>query len=234
MTSLMTTRAIIDRVVGTVPGTTPYPWPYDGDLSPGRWALVIAGWSAEWWRRSHAPGIAARVVQALAAIAPLTVVIDHPTPSTLPRLAAHRGTLAHGGSSTHDGSSTHGGSGGPPVVPDAVAVTCAGVDGFMGSALDGVLRAAGRDHLLIGGCGLEGPVHSTLRSANDRGYECLLVVDACAALDQANVDPAVSMVNMSGGIFGAVGLSADVVAALAVPEHPPTRSSIAQTPRRQR
>ena len=58
-------------------------------------------------------------------------------------------------------------------------------------------------------------MHSTMRSANDRGYECLLVVDACAPLDPDLVPPAISMVEMSGGIFGAVGTTAPVLAALA-------------------
>ena len=73
---------------------------------------------------------------------------------------------------------------------------------------------AARDLLLLVGLGLETTVHSTMRSANDRGYECLLVVDACAPLDPDAVPNAVSMVEMSGGIFGAVGLTDPVLAAL--------------------
>ena len=53
-----------------------------------------------------------------------------------------------------------------------------------------------------------------MRSANDRGYECLLVVDACAPLEPELVPAAISMVEMSGGIFGAVGTTAPVLAAL--------------------
>ena len=52
-------------------------------------------------------------------------------------------------------------------------------------------------------------MHSTLRSANDQGYECLLLTDACAPLDPDTTSAALSMVTMSGGIFGALGLSAD-------------------------
>jgi nicotinamidase-related amidase len=50
-----------------------------------------------------------------------------------------------------------------------------------------------------------------MRSANDRGYECLLVIDACAAYDLALIAPSVSMIEMSGGIFGAVGTAAAVL-----------------------
>jgi nicotinamidase-related amidase len=65
-------------------------------------------------------------------------------------------------------------------------------------------------------CGqwLETGVHSTMRSANDRGYECLLALDACVPYDPDLVPAARSQVEMSGGIFGAVGETAAVLAAL--------------------
>ena len=44
-----------------------------------------------------------------------------------------------------------------------------------------------------------------MRGANDQGYECLLVLDASAPLAPDLVAPSRSMVEMSGGIFGAVG-----------------------------
>jgi len=91
----------------------------------------------------------------------------------------------------------------------------AGVDGFYGSPLDDRLRRLGRDQLLLCGAWLETGVHSTMRSANDRGYECLLVLDACDAYDATLVAASRSQIEMSGGIFGAVGLQADVHAALA-------------------
>ncbi|WP_170316743.1 cysteine hydrolase family protein, partial [Acrocarpospora corrugata] len=91
-----------------------------------------------------------------------------------------------------------------PLKPDQV-VHAAGWDGFHGSDLDSVLRAAGRDLLLLAGCCLELGVHSTMRAANDRGYECLLVEDACAAAAPDLRHAALSTIEMSGGIFGAVG-----------------------------
>lgn len=124
-----------------------------------------------------------------------------------PNLDALRGvapyviTVAHGGAAPLDSSN---------------AVSAVGLDGFWGGPLDSVLRAAGRTHLLVAGHGLEGPVHSLLRGANDRGFECLLVTDACSALTPDCRDAAASMVCMSGGIFGAVGTTTAVVAALSI------------------
>jgi nicotinamidase-related amidase len=83
-------------------------------------------------------------------------------------------------------------------------VTASGWDGFFESGLDQILRHKRRDTLLITGHWLEVGVHSTLRSANDRGYECAVVADACAAWDPALRLSALSSIELSGGIFGAV------------------------------
>ena len=84
-------------------------------------------------------------------------------------------------------------------------------------SLDADLRSLGRDTLVFGGLGLETAVYSTMTGANDRGYECLALIDACAPHDPAVAERALSSITMSGGIFGAVGTSAALCAALAVP-----------------
>jgi len=56
-------------------------------------------------------------------------------------------------------------------------------------------------------------VHTTLREANDRGFECLLVTDACAALDKEVHNAAVKSVQLSGGIFGATADTRSLLAA---------------------
>ena len=106
----------------------------------------------------------------------------------------------------------------PPVLGADVHLESPGLDAFHGTPLDDVLRRSGRTHLLIAGHGLEGPVHSTMRSANDRGYECLLVADAASAGDPTLRRSAVSQVEMSGGIFGAVGSLDHVLTALSTPK----------------
>ncbi len=57
-------------------------------------------------------------------------------------------------------------------------------------------------------------VHTTMREANDRGYECVLLTDCCAATDPANHKAAINMVKMQNGVFGAVSNSTHLIKAL--------------------
>jgi hypothetical protein len=170
-----------------VRGSAPYPWPYDGRLAGEHLALIVVGWDHGWAARVHDPDAAADRCGVLGA-----AVVDHGGQVIA---VGHRGAdaLAFGG---------------------ARALAVPALDAFYGSSLDHDLRAGGRTHLMIVGLGLEGPVHSTLRSANDRGYECLLIADACAPCDVATASAAAKTVTMSGGIFGAIGTADAVLEAL--------------------
>ncbi len=86
---------------------------------------------------------------------------------------------------------------------------------FTYTELEPVLRAQGITHLLFTGCTTDVCVHSTLREANDRYFECLLIEDACASGDAYAHAAAVHMVTVEGGIFGAVATADAVVAGLA-------------------
>ncbi|HVC24538.1 MAG TPA: isochorismatase family protein, partial [Acidimicrobiales bacterium] len=95
-----------------------------------------------------------------------------------------------------------------------VEIGAGATSAFYASALDDVLRSGGRTDLVVAGWGLEGPVHSTVRAANDRGYECLLVADASIATDPRLAVASCEMVRHSGGIFGAFAQTGDVLDAL--------------------
>lgn len=88
---------------------------------------------------------------------------------------------------------------------------------FCGTDLDLILRAKDVNRLLFAGCTTDVCVHTTLREANDRFYECLLVEDACASGDAYAHAAAVHMVTVEDGVFGCVAEVAAVEAALALP-----------------
>ena len=56
-----------------------------------------------------------------------------------------------------------------------------------------------------------------MREANDRGYDCLLLEDGCAAAGQGLHEAAVQTVKMEGGVFGAVAKVEDVIKDVALP-----------------
>ena len=185
--------------------TVPYPWPYDGVLDPGRLALVVAGAQVGWVARSSRAADVATVLLTVAtelrSVGALVVVVRHGAipgrrPSPIPLPGTDDWQLAFG---TRNAD---------------VVVDATGIDGFHGGPLDDVLRARGIDHLVLGGFGHEATVDSTLRSANDRGYECLVLCDGVAPFDADLGARALDSVTMSGGIFGAVGTSTALVHAL--------------------
>ncbi|KAK4544767.1 hypothetical protein LTR36_004016 [Oleoguttula mirabilis] len=77
-----------------------------------------------------------------------------------------------------------------------------------------LLRIRGVRNLVLCGVTTDVCVHSTMREANDRGFDCVLLEDCCAAGEQELHDAAVEMVRMEGGVFGATARLADVLQAL--------------------
>ncbi|KAM3416642.1 Peroxyureidoacrylate/ureidoacrylate amidohydrolase RutB [Cercospora zeina] len=79
-----------------------------------------------------------------------------------------------------------------------------GTGAFTYTDFDLLLRVKGVKNLILCGVTTDVCVHSTMREANDRGYDCLLVKDACAATYQELHDFAIMSTKAEGGVFGAV------------------------------
>lgn len=198
------------RLPGRVANSSPYAWPWDGLLDTSRLALVIAGDQPEWFAATHKPYEVAVVICSVASSfraqggAVLTVI------HSMPHQRRDPGVEQASGSPRINSALID--------CPVDRRIDAAGIDGFYGSRLDAELRSLGRDQLVFSGFGLETTVHSTLRSANDRGYECLTLTDACAPVDTSCGARALHSITMSGGIFGAISSSAALLDALDAPQ----------------
>ncbi|MFM7224809.1 MAG: isochorismatase family protein, partial [Actinomycetota bacterium] len=194
-----------------VPATRPYPWPWTGQFAPERTALVVTG--VQWVHaEASVDSLDAfaqidRLRAALVSAAGIVVVVRH--------LSSGRPRPLLPASRTPEAEWFR-----PPRTGD-LQVTAAGHDAFFGSPLDEVLRGRDIDSLMVVGCAAEVTVSSTVRSANDRGYECLTVEDAAAPLSAKTGSREIHSITMSGGIFGAVGRTDDVLSALARREGDP-------------
>jgi nicotinamidase-related amidase len=93
-------------------------------------------------------------------------------------------------------------------LPGEAIIDKPGKGSFYGTDLDMLLRQKGIKNIVLA-------VHTPMRAANDRGFECLLLSDCTAATDHGNHLAALKMVKMQGGVFGAVAESAEFVKALA-------------------
>jgi nicotinamidase-related amidase len=99
--------------------------------------------------------------------------------------------------------------------PGEPVVDKPGKGAFHATGFGAILAELGVTQLIVTGVTTEVCVHTTVREANDRGFDCLVLSDCVGSYFAEFHDAALAMIAAQGGIFGWTAASADLLAALA-------------------
>jgi len=100
-------------------------------------------------------------------------------------------------------------------LPSEPVIDKPGKGAFFATDLQAILQNLGITQLVVTGVTTEVCVNTTVREANDRGFECLVPEDCVASYFPEFQEMGLKMIKAQGGIFGWVTYSSQILAALA-------------------